>query len=200
MIIIENKKNEIFCVKCKTYSNISHFLKNYRILKNCSSCRLDMKIHKSQYKCEHNKFKYRCVVCSPWNYCVHQKRREQCPRCKGSQVCLHGRQNHTCRVCKDNDEIHIIVKQMIASAKQKDIKYNRYDKDNFIDYEYVKNLINFGDNSCHYCDVDLQYTHYNENLGTIERLNSKIGHTKSNCTIACRDCNIRRVGDKINLI
>jgi hypothetical protein len=89
---------------------------------------------------------------------------------------------------------------MLSSAKQKDILYNRYDKDNFIDYAFVKNLIDNCDYQCHYCDVDIQFLFFNQTLGTIERLNSKIGHTKSNCVIACRDCNIRRVGDKINLI
>ena len=200
MNIIENKKNEIYCLKCKTYSNITFFLKNYRILKNCETCRLDMKINKSQYNCEHNKFKYRCVDCSPWNFCVHRRRRDICGMCKGNQICSHGRQNHTCRLCKNNDEIHIIVKQMLSSAKQKDIKYNRYDKDEFIDYTFVKSLIENCDNSCHYCDVNLQFTYFNQTLGTIERLNPKLGHIKSNCVIACHSCNIGRVGSKINLI
>jgi len=89
---------------------------------------------------------------------------------------------------------------MIASAKQKDKYYNRYDKDNFIDYNFVKNLIENCDDKCHYCDVDIQFLFFNQTLGTIERLNPKLGHIKSNVKIACRDCNIRRVGSKINLI
>ena len=198
MIIIENNSNLIFCKKCETYSNITFFLKNYRILKNCESCRIQLKLNKEQYKCEHQKSKYRCVICSPHLFCIHAKRRDIC--CRGNQLCQHGRQTHTCRVCQDNDEIHIIVKQMLASAKQKDIKYNRYDKDDFIDYPFVKNLIQNCNNSCHYCNVNLQFTYFNQTLGTIERLNPKIGHTKKNSVIACRDCNIRRVGSKINLI
>jgi hypothetical protein len=200
MIIIENKKNEIFCKKCETYSNITFFLKNYRILKNCESCRLNMKLNKQQYNCQHNKMKYRCVDCSPWNFCVHQKRRDICPSCFGSQICSHGRQSHTCRLCQNNDEVHIIVKQMLSSAKQKDIKYNRYNKDNFIDYNFVKNLIQNCDDKCFYCKVDLQYLFFNQTLATIERLNPKIGHIKSNVKIACHSCNISRVGQKINLI
>jgi len=194
MIIIENKKNEIFCKKCETYSNITFFLKNYRILKNCESCRIQLKLNKEAYKCEHNKFKYRCVECSPHLFCIHAKRRDIC--CKGKSLCSHEKQRHLCKLC--NDEIHITIKCILASSKQKDIKYNRFNSNEFIDYPYVKSLIQNCDNSCYYCNVNLQFTYFNQTLGTIERLNPKLGHIKSNCVIACHSCNISRVGQKIN--
>ena len=42
----------------------------------------------------------------------------------------------------------------------------------------------------------LQYIEYNETLATIERLDNNIGHIKSNCVIACKDCNISGIGQK----
>jgi hypothetical protein len=36
----------------------------------------------------------------------------------------------------------------------------------------------------------MQYTHsYDDDFATIDRVDNSIGHVKSNCVIACRQCN-----------
>ena len=83
---------------------------------------------------------------------------------------------------------------MIRGSKQKDKKINKYDEPNFIDYQFIQNLISES-NGCYYCSCELQYTYYTNNLATIERLDNSLGHIKSNCVIACRTCNYAKVGD-----
>ena len=85
---------------------------------------------------------------------------------------------------------------MIHGSKQNDKKYDRYDPVNFIDYCFVENLIDDCEDKCYYCRCELQYVEYTENLATIERLDNSIGHIKGNCVIACRSCNLSRVGDR----
>ena len=85
---------------------------------------------------------------------------------------------------------------MIKTSKQADKKKNLYDIVNFIDYCFMENLIEDCENKCYYCKCDIQFLHYKDNLGTIERLNNKYGHIKTNCVIACRTCNLKRVGQK----
>jgi len=85
---------------------------------------------------------------------------------------------------------------MIGCSKHSDKKCNRYDEINFIDYEYLKNLIDNND-SCYYCNRQLQYIYYKDNLATIERLNNTIGHSKDNSVLACKKCNNTRVGDRL---
>lgn len=84
---------------------------------------------------------------------------------------------------------------MILHSKASDKLNNRYDQTNFIDYCFVENLIDDCKNKCFYCDCDLQYVEFLENLGTIERLDNSIGHIRGNCVIACRTCNYSRVGN-----
>lgn len=83
---------------------------------------------------------------------------------------------------------------MIKSSKGKDIKRNQYDADHHIDKFFIKQLIETS-TKCHYCEVQMQFTQYTNDLCTIERLNNNIGHIKSNCVLACRKCNFSRVGD-----
>jgi hypothetical protein len=86
---------------------------------------------------------------------------------------------------------------MLASSKLADKKNNRYDLTNFIDKCFVKNLIEDSDDKCYYCNCELQYINYTGNLATIERIDNKLGHIKGNCVIACRTCNLSRVGDRL---
>ena len=50
-------------------------------------------------KCEHNKYKNICKICSPNLYCIHEKRKSCCKICGGSYLCIHSIQKHTCREC-----------------------------------------------------------------------------------------------------
>ena len=85
---------------------------------------------------------------------------------------------------------------MISGSKQADKKSNRYDQTNFIDYCFVENLIDDCENKCYYCQCEIQYQKYDDNLATIERIDNSVGHIKGNCVIACRTCNLSKVGDR----
>jgi hypothetical protein len=85
---------------------------------------------------------------------------------------------------------------MLHGSKAKDKKHNRYDANNFIDRCFLEQLIDDEGKHCCYCNIELQYIEYGPNLGTIERINNDIGHTKSNVKIACLRCNQSRVGQR----
>lgn len=144
--------------------------------------------------CEHNRIKSICKDCGGASICEHNKRRANCIDCGGSAICEHNRYRSKCKEC--NDPIPITIKEMICHSKSSDKKYNRYDQTNFIDYCFVENLIDDSENKCYYCQCELQFVEYTETLATIERLDNSKGHIKGNCVIACRTCNVSKVGDK----
>jgi hypothetical protein len=86
---------------------------------------------------------------------------------------------------------------MIMSAKQNDIKYNRYDANNHIDYCFLE-MLSEEYTHCYWsdCKVELQYIDYADNLATVERLDNSVGHIKSNCVLACLKCNNSRKSNK----
>jgi hypothetical protein len=89
---------------------------------------------------------------------------------------------------------------MVNNSKLADIKYNRFDEEHFITYEYVRGLITQAGDRCYYCVEPIQYIINEPKLGTIERLDNSIGHTMGNCVIACRTCNYSKVGNTIKLV
>ena len=201
---------DVQCNKCKCYRYPSDFLNNKgRTLKSCKNCRdLSAKSRerckcphgrqKSQcvecggsYICEHGKRKNQCVECCGTSICEHGKRKNTCVECGGALICEHNKQRDHCKECMDDEQkIEFIQKRMIYSSRQSDKKYNRYDADHFIDKPFLEGLFEDSQN-CHYCDVEFTYNERCDTLVTIERLNNNIGHIKSNCVLACWDCNNR---------
>jgi hypothetical protein len=189
------------CVPCKGGGICEHE-------KRRSSCNL---CGGSQL-CEHNIVLYYCIPCNGGGICEHERRRSQCKLCGGSSICEHNIQKSTCKLCEGSqickheknrnrckicgDQIHITILNWIHTSKQDDKKNNRYDETNYIDYEFCKELIQESGKTCYYCDIELQYIEYNSILATIERLDNNIGHIKENCVIACRTCNVSKVGDR----
>jgi len=184
------------CSQCKKNYKLVDYRNGDKILKTCIKCRNSKIKSRDKCRCIHDRIKYYCKDCNGSSFCQHNKRKSTCKDCNGSEICQHNIRRAECKIC--NDPIDITIKMMIKGSKKKDKKYNRYDELNFIDYLFVKNLINSCNDKCYYCQCDLQYTYYNNTLGTIERLDNTLGHIKSNCVIACRTCNVSKVGDRIN--
>jgi len=202
------------CSSCKKNYKLVDFRKGDKLLKTCLKCRDSVKKAENKSKCVHdrrksickdcggdgicihNRQKYQCLDCGGSSFCQHNIYKYRCIDCGGSSICIHNKRKDNCKLC--SDPIDITIKQMINHSKQKDKKYNRYDETNFVDYLFLKNLIDNSNNKCYYCQCDLQYIHYNHTLGTIERINNTLGHIKSNCVICCRTCNYTRVGSRIN--
>ncbi len=169
----------------------------------------------NSYVCEHGRRKTTCKEgnCKGSEICIHGRMKSTCKEgdCKGSQICIHGRikirciegdckgsqicihriRKSECKQC--SNPIKITIKSWIHHSKQSDKKYNRLDLIDLIDTEFCQNLIEEYPN-CNYCQIELQYTTYQDNLATIERINNSLGHIKSNCVIACKKCNISKVG------
>jgi len=164
------------CPRCKCYRTEEDFIKEGRRLKTCINCRSYSKKYRlKRQMCTHNLEKYFCKDCG------------------GTQICKDNKQIYLCRKC--SDPISVSIRQWIFTSKQSDKKRNHFDADRFIDKCFLKELVKDYRN-CYYCEVELQYVDNNDTLATIERLNNKFGHTKSNCVLACRQCNLSRVGQK----
>ena len=87
------------------------------------------------------------------------------------------------------------IKTKISSYKQQDILKKIFKKEDFINYEYVINLLNDCELKCHYCscEIFLLYEFVREmKQWSLDRINNDIGHNKSNLVIACLECNLKR--------
>ena len=149
-----------------------------------------------KYLCEHGKYKYQCKECVGSQICPHSKRKSRCKECEGSQVCPHKRIKRTCKKC--SDPIKVNIEQWIFNSRQYDKMNNIYDADRFIDRCFLKGLIE-DYKQCYYrdCEVNLQYTEYQDDLATIERLDNSIGHIKSNCVLCCLKCNLSKKSNNL---
>ena len=185
------------CANCTKNYKLADYRKGTKILKNCITCRKYNREYLHKNKCIHDKIKYRCKDCNGKGFCIHDKPKYTCKDCNGKGICGHNRQKYDCKIC--GDSLEITIRNMLHSSKQKDKKYNRLDELNFINYDYVKNLILESNNKCCYCRCNIQYIKFEHNLATIERLDNNIGHIIGNCTIACKMCNLTKFGNYYHL-
>jgi hypothetical protein len=51
-------------------------------------------------KCEHNKYKHSCKLCSPQCFCEHEKLKTRCVECGGGSICEHKSRRSDCTICK----------------------------------------------------------------------------------------------------
>jgi len=185
---------DIRCPRCKCYRTEDDYFKNGRRMKTCINCRNYCKNHRLKHQmCVHNVRKYYCKECGGSQICQHNLQKYNCIDCSGIGICIHNLQRYWCKTC--SGPVKVSIQYWIINSKQSDKKYNRFYPDRFIDKCFLKELIKDYPN-CYYCKVELQYIEYNDTLATIERLNNNIGHIKSNCVIACRKCNLSRVGQR----
>ena len=76
---------------------------------------------------------------------------------------------------------------MVYESKQQDMKLNRYDANNHVDYCFIEQLMDESMN-CHYCKREMQLTTKNFSLCTLMQKSLKVGFIKSNCVLGCFDC------------
>ena len=109
----------------------------------------------------------------------------------------HNRQKYHCKKC--SEPIKVNIKQWIFNRRRYDKMNNIYDADRFIDKCFLKGLVE-DYKQCYYvdCKVNLQYTEYQNDLATIERLDNSTGHIKSNCVLCCMKCNKSKKSNKVN--
>jgi len=79
--------------------------------------------------------------------------------------------------------------------KTQDQKNTILDTENFVDIDFVMDLLKKSAMKCFYCreQVQLLYKHVREpKQWTLERIDNSIGHNRGNVEIACLSCNLRR--------
>jgi len=111
-----------------------------------------------------------CVDCS-------EKRRQK-------DYCEHDTRNHDCRFCGVG--AYISARKTLHSCRRSDFKKGFI---NDLDINYTLDLF-MGNTQCYYCKIELQHLYpFKKDFATIDRLNDELPHIKSNCVLACRDCN-----------
>lgn len=88
---------------------------------------------------------------------------------------------------------HIAMK--LHSYKTQDLKNAILDLEQFVDLEFVMELLKISEMRCFYCRelVQLLYRHVREpRQWTLERIDNDLGHNRGNVEIACLGCNLRR--------
>jgi len=84
------------------------------------------------------------------------------------------------------------LKHMPNVHRHKDKRKGIYDEENFIDRQWIMDTINKQEHKCYYCDdlMLLDCDNQNNKQLTLERINNDLGHIKSNCVMACFECNL----------
>tara|TARA_B100000524_G_scaffold83518_2_gene38558 strand:+ start:1986 stop:2792 length:807 start_codon:yes stop_codon:yes gene_type:complete len=96
---------------------------------------------------------------------------------------------------EDNNLIISDLKKKISGYKSQDQKKNIFNKQDFIDYESLVQMMVESKMKCFYCKCDM-YLIYEKvrqmNQWTLDRIDNNIGHNKNNLVIACLECNLKR--------
>ena len=116
---------------------------------------------------------------------------------KKTHLCEHEKQPNNCRKCYELLGVEYLldwtIKKIVYNSRKSDIFFYRYDQENYIDYDFVRELVlNFP--SCCYCDIVLTYNDFSPDMCSIERIDNTKCHSKDNVKISCLSCNIHRVG------
>lgn len=163
------------CTRCKVDKNSEHFLSvRGKTTRMCQGCREYIKKHR--------------------NKCKHDCRSDQCKLCQGGSICEHNRQKYFCKKCNGTKAVILL---MIGSSRKSDRRYGRYDANNFIDKCFIEGLFEENPNLiCPYCEDKMSLEYDDINKVSIERIDNTIGHIKSNCILACLQCNVKRIGQR----
>ena len=73
----------------------------------------------------------------------------------------------------------------------RDYKRDKY----YVDHKWIENALVICNYKCHYCCDTLiveGFEGHNNKQFTLDRIDNKLPHYKSNCVIACLECNVKR--------
>ena len=87
------------------------------------------------------------------------------------------------------------IDHKISAYKQQDLVKKVFIPDEFITFDYVKQMILMSKLSCHYCKgaMLILYENVREmNQWSLDRINNFLGHNVGNVVISCLKCNLNR--------
>jgi|UniRef100_A0A6C0AS80 hypothetical protein len=87
------------------------------------------------------------------------------------------------------------IGQKINGYRSQDIEKELYTETSFVDSKSVLEIMVKCENQCYYCKnrVHILYEYVREpKQWTLERIDNKLGHNKTNVVIACLNCNLHR--------
>jgi hypothetical protein len=93
------------------------------------------------------------------------------------------------------EKARLDISKKLSSYKQQDILKNRYEKDIFIKYTDLVNMLDMNKLKCHYClhNVYILYDIKRDNKQwTLDRIDNNKGHNINNVVISCLECNLKR--------
>ena len=94
------------------------------------------------------------------------------------------------------------TKRIIRDSKQADNRANRpFELAKFVDSEWLEEQQTLQQNLCHHCEGFMDWIKRNHRTGlTVERLDEKQPHHKSNCVLSCKRCNSKRLSRENSLL
>jgi 5-methylcytosine-specific restriction endonuclease McrA len=107
---------------------------------------------------------------------------------------IHNLKNNLIKTHLFQDAFSSINKK-ISSYKQQDLIKNVYMIDDFVNFDFVINLLENNNLKCCYCSTDIYilYEFVRDNKQwTLDRIDNDKGHNKDNVVIACLECNLKR--------
>jgi hypothetical protein len=87
------------------------------------------------------------------------------------------------------------IKTKIQSYKHQDTIKKMFNEKEFIDFEYVVNMLAESELKCHYCACEtyLLYEIVREmKQWSLDRINNDKGHNRNNLVMSCLECNLKR--------
>ena len=163
----------------------------------CIFFQKNLKVWRDEIICK--KMKIKC------SRCQHKKEETDFVSIRGgkTKMCVHCRQQNNkskkckfhnkteCRLCGDGKQIKI--KRMVYNSKKHDMKLNRYDANNHVDYCFIEQLMDESMN-CSICNRNMQLITTNVSLCSLMQKSLKVGFSKSNCVLGCFDCKTSQQG------
>lgn len=87
------------------------------------------------------------------------------------------------------------IEHKISAYKQQDVAKKIFTPDEFITFDYVKQMILGCKLCCHYCKEPafILYEHVREKKQwSVDRIDNTIGHNVGNIVVSCLECNLKR--------
>jgi len=93
-------------------------------------------------------------------------------------------------------------KRIIRDSRQADKRAKRtVSEAEYLDEEWLENQQTVQQNLCYHCEGFMDWVKRNKSDGlTAERLDEALPHHKSNCVLACKSCNSRRLSKEKSLL